>query len=245
MTPSHNAGVEPFGIWPKTQSNSHQTLCLCNTKINKSIVDIEHHRRTCNFTCYVNLCFCAENDVEISVIFDIVFCCRQCFGIFESKSALNSHQFEKNHFEVRKGEIFRKRAPKKFECGHCHKIFLKKYDYQIHVRTHNDERVEKCKFCEKKFCDPATLRKHIKYIHGKNELTEKPFSCRMCHKRFKYKHSLKAHLECQHQNGGNLKERKLFKCPMKGCMLSFTYKSNRNAHLKKYHPNYCPTVSSV
>merc|ERR1712154_276099 len=117
------------------------------------------------------------------------------------------------------------------KCGICNKIFGKQYDYQIHMRTHVNARMEQCKFCEKRFCDPATLRKHVKYIHAhahahaKNGLMEKPFVCHTCHKCFRYKHTLKAHLESQH------KEREVLSCPVEGCPVSFSYKSNRNAHL--------------
>ena len=65
-------GVEPFGIWPKTQTvinvnnNCHQlhyqhhqhletnttpTICVCNAKLKRNIDEIEQHRIFCRFSC--------------------------------------------------------------------------------------------------------------------------------------------------------------------------------------------------
>jgi len=186
--------------------------------------EIEQHRIFCRFS---------------------FFCCRCCYGIFESKSSLNIHQNKFNHFTPKQRKE-KTRNNRKFKCEICKKLVGTNYDLKIHLRTHKNERCEECKFCGKKFCDPATLRKHIKYIHTDNGLMEKQFVCRKCHKRFRWKNSLKTHLQTQHQQNQNstltLKERKVYVCPVNECQISFTYKSNCNAHLKKFHPE-CVIVS--
>eukprot|EP01083_Nonionella_stella_P020808 57722_1 len=181
--------------------------------------EIEQHRITCRFT---------------------FFCCRyrHCYRIFQSKSLLNAHQNQYNHFVLKpRTETKQHKHERRHRCGMCNKAFGKAYDLRIHLRTHNNLRKEKCEWCQKAFCDPATLRKHIKHIHCENGLIQKPFVCRKCHKRFRWKHSLKTHLETQHKNVVCLKERRIYKCPANECEVSFTYKSNCNAHFKKFHAN--------
>ena len=117
---------------------------------------------------------------------------------------------------------------KPFKCA-CNKSFARKYDLKIHQRIHsNQSKSEKCKFCQMAFNDPANLRKHVKNIHQNKEMP-KQFMCRYCHKRFYRKESLQKHVETHLK----AKDRILYEC--KQCDSCFSYKSNLNKHLKKFH----------
>lgn len=184
----------------------------------------------------------------------IVSVCHDCLGIFETRQQLFEHKRKYIDPNANNNKIYecdvtgcnrifpdlrtlnkhKNTHFKPFKCllitsigTICNKSFSNKRNLTIHQRSHNDDRREKCRFCQKKFCDPSTLKKHIKCIHSK--VTEKQFVCKLCHKKFAKKHSLEKHFEIH----SNLMNRKQFECHL--CDKIFTVKSNRNRHLKKVH----------
>eukprot|EP00300_Choanocystis_sp_HF-7_P004317 c13318_g1_i4.p1 GENE.c13318_g1_i4~~c13318_g1_i4.p1 ORF type:complete len:184 (+),score=11.52 c13318_g1_i4:288-839(+) len=72
---------------------------------------------------------------------------------------------------------------KPFVCkfSGCTKTCLRKYDMQIHIRSHTGERPFKCPFpgCKKAFAQSGGRSRHIRVHTG-----ERPFTCRYCNKKF-------------------------------------------------------------
>eukprot|EP01083_Nonionella_stella_P304742 1060247_1 len=115
----------------------------------------------------------------------------------------------------------------KYQCSFCDRGFREKRKQIYHERTHLNDRKERCPFCKKTFCDPSTLRQHIHNIHDN---VPKPYLCKKCGKRFAKLSLLQIHWKTHLVS---VQQRKLYECEY--CNSSFTTKSNRNKHLKKYH----------
>jgi len=192
------------------------------------------------------------------------FVCRSCFGIFGNWQHLFDHKVkhrqsdpdwdgirfshrsdsnaehrcgvsgcDRKFADLRSLTKHRRVHSKPFRCtafiggALCGKTFSNKRNLTVHARSHSNDRREKCHFCCRAFCDPSTLRNHIKALHS--EVVTKAFSCRVCQKRFGHKHALQKHLEI-HSNAGG---RRTFRCA--SCDMTFTAKSNKIRHDKKYH----------
>ena len=193
-----------------------------------------------------------------------VFVCRSCFGIFGNWQQLFDHkkkyrrldddwngiQFPhrsdpnavhhcdhdgcgRQFVDLRSLTKHKRTHSKPFQCTAlirggvaCGKSFGNKRNLKIHARSHRNDRREKCSFCGLTFCDPSTLRKHVQRVHTGDP---RPYSCRLCLKRFAQKHALQQHLAIHSNDGG----RHMFSCH--SCDMTFTVKSNRDRHQKKYH----------
>jgi len=194
---------------------------------------IERHKRQCRHKFHV---------------------CRCCFGIFGNWQQLQQHKakygswdsvqfpnrsrpdtvFQCDHdgcthrcVGVRALTKHKRIHSKPFRCTLCGKSFGNKRNLTIHARSHRDDRREKCRFCGSAFCDPSTLRSHIKRAHA--EVASKAFSCRVCLKRFAEKDKLQKHMAIHSRKTS----RDLLRCA--SCDMTFTVKSNRDRHHRKYH----------
>ena len=138
--------------------------------------------------------------------------CNKCY---KSLGLLNLHK--KAHF-------------KPFKCA-CGKSFTRNSDLRSHkLKFHSNDGFKAqsmfCTFCKESFCSKSSLRKHIDSIH---QQVTKQFVCRKCCKRFRRKDELQSHLKSHLP----LDVKKVYQC--KACHLSYSTKSNRNKHMKKFH----------
>lgn len=74
-------------------------------------------------------------------------------------------------------------------CPLCGKVFVKKYLFERHVRSHTGETPYRCEECGKAF-----TRKDRLYIHKRIHSGEKPYTCKECGKGFNQGSHLKSHL---------------------------------------------------
>jgi len=85
------------------------------------------------------------------------------------------------------------------------------------------ERV-RCEICGKCFCSKFTLKRHYPTHDGQYQ-----FTCPTCGLGFVGKYYLDTHIKAKHSTG------KSYQCS--ACYKCFGYKSNLNAHMKKFHIN--------
>merc|ERR1712130_552886 len=75
-----------------------------------------------------------------------------------------------------------------FQCGLCERAFPKKWNLQMHIKTH--DKPFKCELCPKEFARKKTLADHMLRTHT----VEKPFECGLCGKRFAAETLLRNHV---------------------------------------------------
>ncbi|KXJ23227.1 zinc finger protein 23 [Exaiptasia diaphana] len=113
---------------------------------------------------------------------------------------------------------------KPFQCTHCNKRFARKFNLNLHLRTHTGEKPFECSYCSKKFAQKSNLYVHLRkhtgekpyqcnqcdkvfghkcnlYNHMRAHTGEKPFECYYCHKKFQGKRNLRVHLRSHNYSG--------------------------------------------
>lgn len=143
----------------------------------------------------------------------------------------NLKECDKAFMSKREWTRHRKQHCKPFKCSYlriCCKSFAKKYDLEIHQRTHRPLQSEKCGFCGMKCKDPSNMRLHIRKVHLKDSV-EKPFVCKYCLKPFVRKESLQKHF------GTHLtvKDAMIWECSL--CGMCCANKCNLKRHYKTAH----------
>ena len=142
--------------------------------------------------------------------------------IFGTLKEIRQHRI-KCHTKINVNKI--KKVKLCHPCDICGKIFRNKMELKYHERTHDNVRLFKCKYCDKRFIHPSTRMKHINDVH----LQLKPFQCKICKKKFKRKECLQKHK----QTHLNMNERTLYPCNI--CHKKFANKSNLKRHQKNIH----------
>jgi hypothetical protein len=87
-------------------------------------------------------------------------------------------------------EAKRSRTKREFTCKHCDKKFMKKWNWQSHLATHEGGEQLSCDICGKTCARMSDLTRHRRVQHSGS----KSFSCGGCHRSFTRKDILQNHL---------------------------------------------------
>jgi hypothetical protein len=123
------------------------------------------------------------------------------------------------------------------ECSLCNKMFRRKNDLKIHLRTHIAVKPYQCLYSDKELADKSVLDVHLRTHTG-----EKPYECSYCDKAFTQKGNLSRHLRTHTGE-------KPYECSY--CDKAFAVKSNLSRHLrthtgeKPYECSYCDKTFTV
>ncbi|CAJ1062592.1 zinc finger protein 574 isoform X2 [Xyrichtys novacula] len=97
-----------------------------------------------------------------------------CRRRFTSNSTLEQHVLA--HFQ---GKLGKSKSRPRFRCQICHKEFAYNSTFNVHMRTHTDERPFECATCGKRFRQLPHLQDHERIHSGL-----RPFCCWICGKSF-------------------------------------------------------------
>uniref|UniRef100_A0A8C8DTQ6 Zinc finger protein 574 n=1 Tax=Oryzias sinensis TaxID=183150 RepID=A0A8C8DTQ6_9TELE len=138
---------------------------------------------------------------------------RPCRRRFTSNSALEEHVLA--HFQ---GTLSKSKNRPRFRCEICHKEFAYKSTFNVHMRTHTDERPFECTTCGKRFRQLPHLQDHMRIHSG-----ARPFCCWICGKSFSVAARLTEHART---HSGE----KPYPCPH--CAAAFRSRPNLDKHLR-------------
>lgn len=122
-------------------------------------------------------------------------------------------------------------AEEPLRCERCLQMFPDRYQFKVHVRTHDGE---KCYKCDK--CEYAALSKRHLDSHMLTHSGEKPYECDGCGQSFRQKQLLKRHKNLYHtpEYIAPSPKNKLFYCAE--CDRSFAHKGNLMRHMALHDP---------
>uniref|UniRef100_A0A3P8R9W2 C2H2-type domain-containing protein n=1 Tax=Astatotilapia calliptera TaxID=8154 RepID=A0A3P8R9W2_ASTCA len=138
---------------------------------------------------------------------------RPCRRRFISNSALEEHVLA--HFQ---GTLSKSKNRPRFRCQICHKEFAYNSTFNVHMRTHTDERPFECATCGKRFRQLPHLQDHERIHSG-----VRPFCCWICGKSFSVAARLTEHART---HSGE----KPYPCPH--CPAAFRSRSNLDKHIR-------------
>lgn len=151
------------------------------------------------------------------------FACELCEKAFKRMEHLRTHVDSKHGDSANN---------KKQEfCNVCNKGFASARYLDIHKKIHNEQRVFKCKYCDKGFPDKLEQRQHIKLEHHKGTM----FLCSECGQSFMRNDYLLVHMR---RHSGI----KPYKC--KFCPKAFPRATDLRVH-EKYHTNDKPHLCTI
>ena len=143
--------------------------------------------------------------------------------------------------------------PLTINCSLCEESFQENWKFEIHMKSHDQEKHFKCNRCEKEFYSSWRLKQHakshnvqsIKFCHFYNNGKMCPFEdlgCKFRHEwsdvcRFQSRCKNKM---CQYQHQNNEKEKSEWKCPElnfmdENCKFKTTVNSRFLNHIKANH----------
>ncbi|XP_057690826.1 zinc finger protein 574 [Corythoichthys intestinalis] len=140
---------------------------------------------------------------------------RPCRRRFISNKALEEHVLA--HCQ---GKMGKPKNRVRFECQVCFKGFAYNSTYQVHMRTHTDERPFECSTCGKRFRQLPHLQDHERIHSG-----VRPFCCWICGKSFSVAARLTEHART---HSGE----KPYPCP--NCPAAFRSRSNLDKHIRQH-----------
>ncbi|XP_034030306.1 zinc finger protein 574 [Thalassophryne amazonica] len=138
---------------------------------------------------------------------------KPCRRRFISNAALEEHVLA--HIQ---GTLSKTKNRPNFRCEICHKEFSYNSTFNVHMRTHTDERPFECATCGKRFRQLPHLQDHERIHSGL-----RPFCCWICGKSFSVAARLTEHART---HSGE----KPYPCPH--CPAAFRSRSNLDKHVK-------------
>ncbi|XP_054714441.1 transcriptional repressor CTCF-like [Uloborus diversus] len=149
-----------------------------------------------------------------------VFHCEYCPATCGRKTDLRIHM-EKLHS-----------SDNPHRCKRCGKVFLDRYSYKIHVRSHDGEKCFKCDLCNYASVSQRHLETHM-LVHT----DQKPFQCDECEQSFRQKQLLKRHKNVYHNPDYVRPEpkEKTHTCGL--CPKAFRHKGNLLRHYAIHDPD--------
>lgn len=117
------------------------------------------------------------------------------------------------------------------KCKRCDKIFLDRYSYKIHIKSHEGEKCFKCDLCNYASAAPRHLEAHM-CVH----FNQKPYECDECDQCFRQKQLLKRHKNLYHDPNYIPPEPKAKNHICKTCSKTFRHKGNLMRHFVLHDP---------
>ncbi|EDW37728.1 GL21090 [Drosophila persimilis] len=150
-----------------------------------------------------------------SVVDKPVFQCSHCPTTCGRKADLRLHVM---HMHT---------ADKPIPCKRCGQNLPDRYQYKLHIKTHEGERCYRCKLCEYASVSQRHLDSHM-LVH----LDAKPFKCEVCPQAFRQRQLLRRHMNLVHNEEYTRPEprEKMHSCPE--CPRIFTHKGNLIRHME-------------
>ncbi|KAM9309308.1 zinc finger protein 574 isoform 2-T4 [Pholidichthys leucotaenia] len=148
---------------------------------------------------------------------------RPCRRRFTSNSALEEHVVA--HFQ---GTLGKSKSRPRFRCQICLKEFAYQSTFNVHMRTHTDERPFECATCSKRFRQLPHLQDHERIHSGL-----RPFCCWICGKSFSVAARLTEHART---HSGE----KPYPCSH--CNAAFRSRSNLDKHIR-LHGDLAPDAA--
>ncbi|XP_016987896.1 transcriptional repressor CTCF [Drosophila rhopaloa] len=114
-------------------------------------------------------------------------------------------------------------------CRRCGQQLPDRYQYKLHVKSHEGEKCYRCTLCSYASVTQRHLDSHM-LIH----LDEKPFQCGQCPQAFRQRQLLRRHMNLIHNEEYTPPEprAKMHKCPT--CSREFTHKGNLMRHMEMH-----------
>nr|XP_016924808.2 transcriptional repressor CTCFL [Drosophila suzukii] len=114
-------------------------------------------------------------------------------------------------------------------CRRCGQQLPDRYQYKLHVKSHDGEKCYRCKLCSYASVTQRHLASHM-LIH----LDEKPFTCEQCPQTFRQRQLLRRHMNLMHNEKYQPPQprAKQHQCPT--CAREFTHKGNLMRHMEMH-----------
>ncbi|XP_016955831.1 transcriptional repressor CTCF [Drosophila biarmipes] len=153
-----------------------------------------------------------------SVVDKPVYQCNLCPTTCGRKADLRIHI---NHMHT-PGEL-------PITCRRCGQQLADRYQYKLHVKSHDGEKCYRCKLCSYASVTQRHLASHM-LIH----LDEKPFVCQQCPQSFRQRQLLRRHVNLMHNEKYQppVPRAKQHQCPT--CPRAFTHKGNLMRHMEMH-----------